>query len=76
MSHRRDELQRFLAAHGVQTLIHYPIPPHRQQCYSSWAGRSLLITEKIHREELSIPLNPTLSSDDMAQIIRLLNAFH
>ena len=76
MSHRRDELQRFLAAHGVQTLIHYPIPPHQQQCYSSWAGRSLPITEKIHREELSIPLNPTLSSDDMAQIIRLLNAFH
>ena len=80
---RRDELQHYLADNGVQTEIHYPIPPHQQQCYknsplsslSSSSLSSFPITEKIHREELSIPCNQALTDDDLAQIITLLNAF-
>ena len=80
---RRDELRQFLADNGVETEIHYPIPPHRQQCYkntplssvSSSSVSSLPITEKIHCEELSIPCNQALSDDDVTRIIDLLNDF-
>ena len=75
MCARRDELQRYLADRGVQTMIHYPIPPHRQRCYSEWGGLSLPVTEKIHREELSIPLNQTMTRDEVERVAELLNAF-
>ena len=74
-SERRDELQRFLLDNGVQTMIHYPIPPHRQLCYSELAELSLPVTERIHREELSIPLNPALTDDEVETVANLLNAF-
>lgn len=72
---RRDELQRHLTACGVQTLIHYPIPPHKQQCYSEWSDMQLPVTEKIHAQELSLPISPVLSDQDAAHIIRAINAF-
>ena len=75
MCARRDELQRYLADRGVQTMIHYPIPPHRQRCYSEWGGLNLPVTEKIHREELSIPLNQTMTRDEVKRVAELLNAF-
>ena len=75
LSERRDELQRFLLDNGVQTMIHYPIPPHRQLCYSELAELSLPVTERIHREELSIPLNPALTDDEVETVANLLNAF-
>ena len=75
-SPRRDELQRYLAENGVETQIHYPIPPHKQQCYKEWGALELPITEKIHREELSIPCHQDLSDDEVTQVITLLNAFH
>ena len=71
----RDRLQQYLADRGIQTMIHYPIPPHHQKCYREWASLSLPITERIHREELSIPLNQTLTDDEVATIIRALNEF-
>lgn len=71
----RDALQRYLAERGVQTLIHYPIPPHRQRCYAQWADLSLPITERIHREELSIPCNQTMTDEQAEQIVTLLNGF-
>lgn len=74
-STRRDELQRYLQENGVQTLIHYPIPPHHQKAYRSWAGYSLPITEKIHSTELSLPISPVLTDAEASEIIRLLNAF-
>lgn len=73
---RRDELQRYLADNGVQTLIHYPIPPHRQECYSEWSGLSLSVTESIHATELSLPMSPVLSDADVQLVIDLLNTFH
>lgn len=76
---RRDELQKFLADNGVQTLIHYPIPPHHQECYEkeSWntPRLSLPITEKIHEQELSIPMSQVVSMEEAKIVVDVLNAF-
>ena len=72
---RRDELQNYLAQNGVETQIHYPIPPHKQHCYAEWNDRLLPITEKIHAEELSIPCHQALSDAETGQVIAFLNAF-
>lgn len=76
---RRDELQKFLADNGVQTLIHYPIPPHHQECYANETWNtprlSLPITEKIHEQELSIPMNQVVSMDEAKIVVDVLNSF-
>lgn len=71
----RDELQQYLSENGIQTMIHYPIPPHKQACYRDWHARSYPITEKIHAQELSIPMNQVVSQDEAAEIVRVINAF-
>ena len=71
----RDALQGYLTANGVQTVIHYPIPPHKQQCYAEWSNLSLPITERIHREELSLPCHPAMTTKEADQVVSLLNAF-
>lgn len=76
LAKHRDELQRYLKAHGVQTLIHYPIPPHQQACYKEWNQRSYPNTEHIHRQELSLPCNQTMTLEQTHYVIDLLNAFH
>ena len=70
---RRDELQQYLKDNGVQTLIHYPIPPHKQKCYAEWRDWSFPISEKIHREELSLPISQVISDEEVQTIIKLLN---
>ena len=75
MCRRRDELQEYLHSRGVQTMIHYPIPPHRQRCYAEWGGLSLPVTERIHAEELSIPCHQAMNKNDVLAIIDLLNGF-
>lgn len=76
LSPRRDELQQYLAAQGVGTLIHYPIPPHRQKCYAERFGHlHLPITEKIHKEELSLPCNPSMTENDVERIALLIQNF-
>lgn len=72
---RRDELKHFLHVNGVETQIHYPIPPHKQQCYSDMNNLSLPITEKLCSTELSIPCNQEMSVDDGLYIVDLLNSF-
>ena len=72
---RRDELQRYLTDNGIQTLIHYPIPPHKQECYKAWNDRSYPITEKIHAQELSIPMNQVITHQEAKTIVRALNQF-
>ncbi len=69
----RDELQKYLTENGVQTVIHYPIPPHKQECYKEWNNLSFPITEKIHAEELSLPIGPVISIDDIKVVTQLLN---
>ena len=72
---RRDELQKFLLDNGIETQIHYPIPPHKQRCYPEWNNLSLPITEKIHAQELSIPCNQALTDAETERVVTLLNAF-
>jgi dTDP-4-amino-4,6-dideoxygalactose transaminase len=72
---RRDELKKYLADNGVETQIHYPIPPHKQKCYKEWNHLSFPITEQIHAQELSIPCHQAMSDDDVNRVVSLLNAF-
>ena len=71
----RDSLQKYLSENGIQTLIHYPIPPHKQECYNSFNMKSLLITELIHDEVLSLPISPVMLLTEVAEIVRILNSF-
>lgn len=74
-TNNRDNLQKYLSQNNIQTLIHYPIPPHKQQAYSSWNHLSLPISEAIHNEVLSIPLDSTLSDENVNYIIKTLNGY-
>ena len=74
-SKKREALQQYLAENGVQTLIHYPIPPHKQQAYKEWNDLSYPISEKIHDEVMSLPMGPTLSLEDVEKVIQLCNEF-
>ena len=69
----RDELQKYLAEKGIGTNIHYPIPPHQQECYNEWNGLNLPVTEKIHREELSLPMSPCLTVEQVDWVIQCVN---
>ena len=72
---QRDALQAYLAGQGIQTLIHYPIPPHKQQAYRDWNNQSYPISEQIHQQVLSLPMGPTLSMQDVDKIINAINKF-
>ncbi|MEQ1349323.1 DegT/DnrJ/EryC1/StrS family aminotransferase [Acinetobacter junii] len=74
-SSNREALQQYLAENGVQTLIHYPIPPHKQQAYEEWNGLSYPVSEQIHAEILSLPMGPTLTVEDAEKVIQLCNSF-
>ena len=75
-SEHRDQLQQYLAKNGVETQIHYPIPPHKQRCYKEWSHLSLPITEQIHAQELSIPCHQAMTPADATVIVNLLNGLH
>ena len=70
---QRDALQQHLAEAGIQTLIHYPTPPHLQPAYAEWKQRSYPITEAIHAQELSLPIGPTLSPEQVSAVIDAVN---
>lgn len=72
----RDHLQSYLTENGIQTLIHYPIPPHKQECYKEWNEQTYPITERIHAQELSIPMNQVLSAEDAKRVVDVLNRYH
>ncbi|ADV44899.1 DegT/DnrJ/EryC1/StrS aminotransferase family protein [Bacteroides helcogenes] len=72
---KRDELQKYLAENGVQTIIHYPIPPHKQECYKEWNNLSFPVTEQIHAEELSLPMSPVMTEEEVKEVVRLLNVW-
>ena len=72
----RDELATFLTENDIQTMIHYPIPPHHQECYKGKLMGSYNITEQIHREELSLPMSPVLQGDEIQQIVEKVNEFY
>jgi len=71
----RDRLQRYLAENEIQTLIHYPLPPHKQQAYRGWAGLSFPLTEQIHREVLSLPVSQVMEENEYLKVIEIINNF-
>lgn len=68
----RDKLQKYLTDHGIQTLIHYPIPPHKQGAYSDWNSLSFSITERIHNEVLSLPMSQVLTDTEVEKIANII----
>lgn len=74
-SSHRDALQSYLGRHGIQTLIHYPVPPHLQPAYAMLGTASLPISEQLHREVLSLPMGPTLQEADVARVITACQTF-
>jgi dTDP-4-amino-4,6-dideoxygalactose transaminase len=73
---KRDRLHKYLAENGVQTLIHYPIPPHKQKAYKDLNNLSMSVTEKIHREVLSLPISQVIPLNEVESINKLINQFH
>jgi dTDP-4-amino-4,6-dideoxygalactose transaminase len=75
---KRDELQKHLESHGIGTLIHYPIPPHLQKAYSGLGLKegSLPISEAIHREVLSLPIGPHLTTEQAERVVEVVKAFN
>ena len=69
----RRELQKFLEQRGIQTIIHYPIPPHKQKAYSEWNDIHLPVTEKIHHEVLSLPISPVMAMEEVEQVVNVVN---
>jgi len=74
-SRYRNQLQSFLSMNDVQSMMHYPIPPHQQVAYSGLTNQTFPITETIHENVLSLPIDPTLRHDDIEKVIELCNAF-
>ena len=72
---QRDSLQTYLEQYGVQTIIHYPIPPHKQACYKQWNLLSLPITEQIHQQELSLPMSQAMTQEEAQKVVRIINAY-
>ena len=72
---KRDELKKYLLDNGIETVIHYPIPPHKQKAFEEWNDLSLPVTESIHDEALSLPIYPTLSNREINFIVQRINEF-
>ncbi|MEZ0007792.1 dTDP-4-amino-4,6-dideoxygalactose transaminase [Flavobacterium sp. 28YEA47A] len=71
----REEFQDYLSANAIQTLIHYPTPPHQQKALSYMSNLSFPITEKIHREVLSLPISPVMTDEEVGYVIEIINKF-
>lgn len=69
----RDELQRYLIQNEIETMIHYPIAPHKQKAFAEWNSMSFPITEQIHNEVLSLPMSPVMTNDEVTKVIEKLN---
>ena len=70
---RRDDFQEYLKKNDIQTLIHYPIPPHKQECYKEWNNLNLPITEEIHKTIISIPISPVMTDDEVEKVVEVIN---
>lgn len=71
----REKLQNYLTENGVQTLIHYPIPPHKQQAYKQMNHLTFPVTEQIHQEVLSLPISPVMSDEEVGKVIAIINNY-
>jgi dTDP-4-amino-4,6-dideoxygalactose transaminase len=71
----RNNFQKYLTENGIQTLVHYPIPPHKQQAYKNMNSLSFPISEKIHEEVLSLPISPVMTEEETDKIIEIVNSY-
>lgn len=74
--YQRDNLQRHLHASKIQTLIHYPVPPHKQKAYKNWNGLSFPVTETIHNQVLSLPISPIITEKEMEHVVNTINKYN
>lgn len=72
---QRDNFQKYLLDNKIQTIIHYPIPPHKQECYKLWNNLSYPITEEIHKSALSLPISPVMSDDEVRKVVEIINEY-
>ncbi len=75
LTNLRDELQKFLLEKGIHSLIHYPIPPHKQACYQEFNAKNLPLTERISAEELSLPISPVITMDEVRYVVDTINSW-
>jgi dTDP-4-amino-4,6-dideoxygalactose transaminase len=74
-SSRREQLQQYLSGQNIQTLIHYPIPPHRQRAYKELNNLDLPVAEQLSREVLSLPISPIMSDEEVMNVVEAINRF-
>lgn len=72
---KRDEFQEYLTQNDIQTLIHYPTPPHKQQAYKEWNNLSYPISEEIHKTVISLPISPVMTNDEVKNVVEVINAY-
>ncbi|GKW33396.1 DegT/DnrJ/EryC1/StrS family aminotransferase [Pectobacterium versatile] len=72
---KRDDLIKYMYDNEIQTLVHYPIPPHKQDAYNEWRDLSFPVTEKIHDEVLSLPISPVMTNDEIKRVVEVINAW-
>ena len=71
----RDKFQQYLSDNGIQTIIHYPTPPHKQNAYKEWANLSYPITEEIHRTIISLPISPVMTDTEIQKVVEVINNY-
>lgn len=71
----RDKFMQYLSDNGIQTLIHYPTPPHKQQAYKEWNNLKFPITEEIHNTILSLPISPVMTDDEVRKVVEVVNSY-
>lgn len=71
----RDRFQQYLLDNGIQTIIHYPTPPHKQECYKEWNNLSFPITEEIHKTIISLPISPVMTENEVKKVVEVVNAY-
>lgn len=72
---KRDELQKYLTQHGIETLIHYPVPPHKQRAFPAWNAKCFNIAESIHNKVLSLPISPVMTQEETVKLADLINEY-
>ena len=72
---KRDEFQEYLKQNDIQTLIHYPTPPHKQKAYNEWNNLSFPITEEIHKTIISIPISPVMTDEEVEKVVEVINGW-
>lgn len=71
----RNRLKKYLEGNGIETNIHYPTAPHKQECYKEWHHLSFPVSEKIHKEILSLPISPVLTNEEVTKIVKVINDY-